>query len=127
MSLFRELLTWLVEGDVTVVADAQQLNVHAAGLLYQLLIALALCLQILCGAAWNAGVFLVDVDVVEQIVVHKVTVALVVVAVQSCILVQVDSFYMAKVHSALVVHLNQLFIHSDRSGAGCQTQHAVRF
>ena len=116
----------LVEADVTVMANAQQLQIHAAHAADDLVIALALGLGIHVGAVRQVDVGGVDVHMVEQIAVHKAPVAFRVILGQAAVLVQIDGGDLRKIQIPLVVALHQLLVGANGGAAGSQTQHTVR-
>ena len=63
---------------------------------------------------WDKGAALVDVDMVKQVGVHTIAVALVIVRVKSFVLVQVNGGDFGKVQIPLVVPFDQLFVSANR-------------
>ena len=114
----------LVERNVAVVANAQQLQIGRAALAH-------LGLQLggvglgVPHAAGHEGVGFVDVDVVEQVGVHKIAVALLVRAGQAAVFIQVYGVHLGKIHLARLVHLGQLLINGHGRAAGCKAQLGV--
>ena len=115
----------LVEADVTVMTDAQQLQIHAAHAADDLVVALALGFGVHVGAVRQVDVGGVDVHMVEQVAVHKAPVAFRVLLGQAAVLVQIDGGDLRKIQIPLVVALHQLLIGANGGAAGSQTQHAV--
>ena len=113
-----ECLVRFIEADVAVVADAQQLQVNAAHIVNDRVIAGALGVGVHVGAVRQVDVGGVDVHMVEQVAVHKAPVAFRVLLGQ-------DAGDLGKVQVALVVPLDQLFIGTHGGTAGGQAQHAV--
>ena len=68
---------------------------------------------------------LVDVDVVEQILVHEIAIALVVGAVQADVFVEVIGIHIGEVQLLRVAAARELLIHGHGRGAGGQTQHGL--
>ena len=118
-------LARLVEADVAVVADAQQLQIHAAHAADDLIVVLALGLGIQIGAVRQVDVCGIDVHMVEQVAVHKAPVAFRVLLGQAAVLVQIDGGDLRKIQISLVVALHQLLVCAHGGAAGSQTQHAV--
>lgn len=118
-----EVVVGLVEADVAVDAQTQQLQVDAAEVGDQLVVALALAVAV--DTAGYVGVGKVDVHVVKQVVAHKIGVALVVVGGQTGILVQVNRAHGGEVQVTGLVPLNELLIGADGGGAGSQAQNTV--
>ena len=73
----------------------------------------------------NVGVVQVDVDVVKEVMAHKVDIALVTGDVQAHILVQIDASDLAEIQIALFISRNELLIGADGAGAGGQPRHAA--
>ena len=114
----------LVEGDVAVVADAQQLQVGNAALPHLGLQRGGVGLGV-AHALGNVGVGLVDVDVVEQVGVHEVAVALVMGLGDAAVFVQVHRAHLGEIHLAGLVGLDELFVHGHGGAAGGKAQLAV--
>ena len=115
----------LVEADVAVVADAQQLQVGVAGLLDDAVVLGARGLGVGVGAVRHMGVCLVDVDVIEQVLLHEVVVALGVIVGQATVLVQVVGAHLGEVQVAGLVGLDEVLIGANGRGAGGETQNAA--
>ncbi|MPN07706.1 hypothetical protein SDC9_154977 [bioreactor metagenome] len=82
----------LVKADVPIHANAEQL--HIDGLLRQ---CIAECLDVrfdIPGSPGNDGVFLVDVDMVEEILVHKPAITLRMIRREADIFIQIDGVHM---------------------------------
>mgnify|MGYP003305929392 CR=1 FL=1 len=112
----------IIEGNVAVHTAAAQEQVDAAVGSDLVLVALALSFQILSHAVENVDVLSGDVDVVEEIVVHEVPVALVMLPGQAHILVHVEGHHILEAHFTGLVHLNQALIDTQGGGAGGQTK-----
>ena len=69
----------------------------------------------------------VDVDMVEQIGVHEITVALIILRGESFVLVQIYAGYTCEVEIAFVVPLDELFVGADRRRTCCKTKYCVWF
>ena len=63
---------------------------------------------------------------IKQIVMHEIIIALIVLAAESLVLIQIHRPDLRKVKIALFVPRNKLLVKADRRGACCQSQHAVR-
>ena len=115
----------LVEADVAVVADAEQLQVHAAERFDERFIAGGFRLEVLRKAVRHMRVRLVDVDVVEQVVVHEIAVAVRVVAGKPAVFVEVDRPHAGEVEEPLFAALDQFFVCADGRRARRKAEHAV--
>ena len=71
-------------------------------------------------------VFGLDIDEIEEIVVHEIGIALLMRRGKTDILVQIHASHSGKVHVALVVPLNELPVRADGRAARGQTQHGIR-
>mgnify|MGYP003300403364 CR=1 FL=1 len=121
-----EVIGGLVEADVAVVADAQQLQIHAADSLDDGIVLSAGGLGIGILTVGNVDGIGTDIHMVEQVLVHEVPVALVVGAGQAAVLVQVDGGDLSEAQIAdLVPVLDQALVGADGGAAGGQTQNAV--
>ena len=108
----------LVEADVAVDPQAKQLQVDAAQVPDDLVIAGAGAVAVGIHAVGDVGVGQIQVDMVEQVVPHEIGVALVVVPVQAHILVQVDGADLGEVQLARLTAADQLLIGPHGAGAG---------
>ena len=86
MSNGNEVVAGLVKGNVTVVADAQQLKVSHAALTHFFFQLAGIGFKI-AHAVCHEGVGFINVDVVKQIGVHEIAVALVMSAGDAAVLV----------------------------------------
>jgi hypothetical protein len=107
---------------VAVNTGAAQEQVDAAVGSDLILVALALSFQILSHAVENVDVLCGDVDMVEEIIVHEVPVALVMLTGQTNILVHVESNNILEGHFTSLVLLDQALIDTQRGGASGQAQ-----
>ena len=108
-----ELVGRLIEPDMAVVAQPKHLDIHAAHALNHRLVAGALLIAVRLGAVRDIGVVQVDVDILEQVVVHKVIVALVVISGQSSVLVEVHALYLGEIQISVLAALNQALVGAD--------------
>ena len=124
MGLLHEAVARLVEADVAVAADAQQLQVHIALGADIGVVLVAEGLGVLGQAVGHPGVLGGDVHMVEQVALHKIAVALVVVGSQAHVLVQVDGAHVLKAEAALFIPVHQIAVGPLGGGAGGQAQQA---
>ena len=115
----------LVEGDMAVGADAQHLNVDAAGLLDLRLVSLALLGGILGHAVEDVGVGELDVDLLEEVLVHEVAVALVVRTGQTHVFVEVPALNFLVADLLGLDRLGHLVVHEYGGGSGGETEHQL--
>ena len=105
-------------------AKSQQLEVYAAPVLDGPLIGHAHGLHILRQAVRHQGVLRTDGDVVKQILLHEVPVALGMVGGKALVLIQIHRPHAGKVQKARLLPRRQLAVQGNRGGAGGQAQHA---
>lgn len=116
----------LVERDVSVAADAEHLDVDAAGLLDLGLVGLALLVEVLGETVEDVGVGELDVDLLEQVLVHEVAVALVVGSGEPDVLVEVPALDLLVADLLRLDGLGHLIVHEDRGGARREAQDGLR-
>ena len=113
MGFLREFRCRLVEADVAVVAQAQKLQVNAASEQDGSLVSIACGLSVGVGAIGHMRVLGAHVDLAEQVLLHEVVVALLVIGRQAAIFVQIERCNAREVDALGFV-------------ARGQTQHAAR-
>ena len=93
-----------------------------------LLIPGALPFGIVGHAVEDVDVFLLHVhQMVEEVVVHEIPVALVMLVGQAQVFVHVEGHHVFEGHFAGLIHPGQLLINADGAGAGGQAQHEGPF
>ena len=102
---------------MTVVTQAQKLQVDATRLLDGRLVGEAFGFSVGIRAVGHMSLCLVDVNMVEEVRVHEVAVALVMVAWKSAVLVQVEGSHVFEADLARCAILHKLGIQPDGSGA----------
>ena len=107
-------------------AQTQQLQVDAAGLADGQLVRFASSLRIGVGAIGDARGLGVDVDMVEEVLLHEVAIALVMLGGQAAVLVQVERGDLLEADAVGLEVLHQVRVQPDRRGAGCQAQRGSR-
>ena len=107
-------------------AHAQHLDVNAAQVPDDLVVPAAGLPRVRGQAVRHVGVGGVDIDVVEEVGLHEIAVALVMGGGQADILVQVYRAHPGEAQISLLVPLHQLTVGPDGRGARGQPQHAVR-
>ena len=85
-----ERIRRLIESNVAVGADSQHLNVDSASRSNRRIILLAFRFHILSTAAWNVNILSRYVDVLEQMLSHKIVIALIVLLRQCTVLIQIE-------------------------------------
>ena len=91
-----------------------------------LIVSLAGFVRIRLQSVGNVGVCLVDVDIVEKVMIHEITIALVVVTGEAFVLVEVDAVNLGEIQIAVLIGSDEVFVKADGGGTGCQTQGAAR-
>ncbi len=118
---------WLVKANVAVAADAQKLDVDAAGLVDSGFVAAAMIGHLVGRnrAVGNVDVVARDVDVVEEMLVHPAVVALQGLRVEAVVFVEVKGNDVGEVETFVAMHANQIAIHADGCRAGRQSEHGA--
>ena len=119
MCLFRERRARLIESDVAVCADAQHLNIHAV-VFHGLLICLAVRLGV---SIRHMHVFFLDIDALEQVLMHERPVRLFVVAVNAYIFIEVECHDIGIARSVFFMILDHVLVQSDRAASCGKAQH----
>ena len=107
-----------IESNVAVNTGAAQKQVDAAVGSDLILVTLALGFQILSHAVEDVDVLSGNVDVVEEIIVHEVPVALVMLTGQADILVHIEGNNILKGYFASLILLNQALVNTQRGRTG---------
>lgn len=87
----------LIESYVSIVSQSQKLQVNTAQAFDYGLIAGALFGAVRFGSVRHSGVGGVNIDMAEQVVMHKVIIALIIVSRKAAVFVQVDAPYFRKI------------------------------
>ena len=116
--------TRLVKGDVPVAADPQDLQIDAARVLDHLFVALATGLEVRRPAVGHMRLGGDKVQVLEQILLHEVAVALRMVLRQADVFIQVEGGDLGKVEPFFAMQANQFPIHAQGRSARGKSQHA---
>ena len=116
----------LIKADMAVMPQAQKLQVNAAQALNHVLVAGALLIAVRLGAVGNIGAVHVDVNVLKEIVIHEVVVALVIIPGKPSVFIQVHALYTGEIQITFVVPFDQLLVSADWGGSGCQAKDTVR-
>ena len=112
------MVAGLVEADVAVMADAKQLDVHAAPVLDLALVGFAHGGDVGGQTIGDDGIFGLDGNVVKQVFLHEAAVALRVVGRKTLVLVEVCGANARKVELASLFAGDQLAVQWQRGRAG---------
>ena len=126
VSLLLEDVIGLVEADVAVVADAEELDVNAAGLLDSAVVGVDAVLDVEGLGVGGVSLGHIDVHVVKEVLLHEVAVALGMGALQAAIFVEVERLALGEAEVACLIALHQVGVQADGGGARCQAQDTVR-
>ena len=121
-----EGITRLVKSDVPVVSQAQKLQINTACLRNCVFVCIASRLGVLHRTVGDMCLLDVDIDVVEKVVLHKVTVALVVSSRQSAIFVEIERLRIREADLARVARAHELGIQANRGRARREAEDTVR-
>ena len=122
----RERVLRLVEADMAVRPEAEQLQVDTARRLDGLLVGRAHGVGVGVRALGHVRARLVNVHVVEQVLLHEVAVALVVLGVEAAVLVQVERGHVGEADLAGRAVLHEARVQPDGRRTRGQPQHAGR-
>ena len=112
----------LVEGDVTVGADAANKEVNATGFLDHLLVVGAFSSEILGVAIQDVDILAGDVNVIKEIGGHEAMIAFGMAFRQTNILVHVESENVLEGDTTRFVGLNEGTVHANRAAASRQAK-----
>ena len=125
MSLLLKCCTRLVEADVTVSADSKQLHIDTTHAADDLIVIRTGFLTVLFQSVWHIGSCLIDIYMVKQICVHKITIALIVISGKSFVFIKIYGCDLRKVQISFFVPLDQLLVHSHRCGACSKSENGI--
>src|SRR5262249_60071141 len=113
----------LVEADVTVAADAKDLQINSAGVLDRLLVRVAVAVVVPFDCAVrNMNVLLRNIDAREEMLAHEKAKALRMCPRKAEIFVEVKGDDTGEVERLLAVQARQFLVHADCRTAGSQAQ-----
>ena len=115
-----------VERDVSVRADAENLNI-LLHFFEKGVISVALRLPVCRFAVFNVCVRKVYIDMIEKIISHKIDVTLVARYVKPRVLVEIYGFDFSVTRSVLVVVFDHIFIKTYGGGTRCKPEYRVGF
>ena len=116
----------LIKANMPIMAQAQQLKVNPPQRPDHMVISGPLFLRVPGQPVGYMGILRLNVHMVEQVFLHKIAVALVVLRGQAIILIQVGRLYLGKGQLPILIPPYQLLIGTHRRGPGGQTQDTVR-
>ena len=127
MGFFFKGISWFIKADVSVPADTKQLHIHTSGLPDDFVILCTCLIAILFQSVRHKGPCFVNIYMVKEIMIHKIAVALVIVAGKSLVLIQIHTCHPGKIQIPFFVPFYQLCIHAHRRGTGSQSKNCIRF
>ena len=98
-----KLVSRLVEANVSVVTNAQKLNINATCSVDFIVIAFAFCVAIFSVAVKEMNVFFKNVKTIEKLLMHKCIVAVFIILRKVAIFVKVVCFYILKRNTAFFI------------------------
>ena len=115
----------LVEGDVAIAADAKDLEIDAAegGDLIIILIHVS---DIIANAFEDVGFGLIDIDMIEEVIVHEITIGLVMGALEADVFVEVEGGDVFEADASFFVGLHHIGVDLKRGGSGGKAQDGIR-
>ena len=106
--------------------EAEQLQVDATAACDNIIVCLARLVGICFQPVGHECACFIDVDMVKQVMVHKVTVALVVVRTEPLVFIQVDACNVREIKISVFIRLDQVLIRTDGRRSCRKAKHAVR-
>ena len=125
MRAVGEMVVGLVEADMTVIADAQKLQIGVAGGSDHRIVLGASRVGVGIGTIGHVRVRDIDVHMIEQVLVHEIMIALGIIMGEAAILVEVVRAHLGEVDIALLVPLDKLLVGTNGGGTGSQTKDAI--
>ena len=119
-----ELFAGLVEADMAIASNAEKLNTYTACCCDLCIVFLAESIGISALSVGNEGVCLVNVDVIEKTIVHKIAIALLVGGFDGIILVKVIGLDAGEIDLAGLVILDKAGIDALGGRTGCKSENA---
>ena len=84
----------LVKTNMSIVSKTEELEIYTPERCNYFLVMCAFCLAVFFCAVRNIGIGRIDIDMIKQVLVHEIVVALIVVSCQTFILVQICCFHL---------------------------------
>lgn len=89
---------------MSVMSDSKKLKVNAACSFYNSVILAACFLAVRLQSVWHKGSALINIYMIEQMSVHKVTIALVIISGKSSVLVKVYACNLREIQISFLYH-----------------------
>ena len=112
----------LVEGNVSVNAAAAEEQINSAKGRNLILVSLALGIKVLSHTVQYVYVLRRDIYVIEEIIVHKVPIALVMLSRKSYVFVHIEGYDVLEAYLACLIHSNKPFVNAKGRGARRQAK-----
>ena len=127
MCLRFKVVVWLIETDMAVRSDTKKLQVNLAHFFQKGIVEATAgsCVQV--GAIRNMSILNINIYTLKKMLIHEITVALVILSIQSYIFIQIDRSYMGEIKDSILVHGYQMVIGANRGRTGCKTKKTIRF
>ena len=125
MRFFLKCDPRLIEADVAIVSKTKQLHIYAANRVDDLIVCFTCLFTVRLCAIRQEGTAAVDIDLAEQVLIHEIVVALIIVSGQPLVLIQVHGRHLREIQISLIIPLDQLLVCTDRSRSGRQSKHTV--
>jgi hypothetical protein len=115
-----------VEADVSGLADAQELEVDAAGFLNEGFVSAAFGFEVVGDAIWQMCFFNIDVHAAKQVLAHVFMVGMRIGRSEADVFIEVEGHAFRKIKFLVRVQPRQLAIDALHRFAGSQTEHEPR-
>ena len=127
VSLSLKSLARLIKSNMSVMSQSQKLQVYTASRTDHFFISFALCICIRIHTVGQMGSLWIDIDIIKQIMIHKIEIALIILSRKTSVLVQIHSRHITKVQISFFIPFDQLLIGSNRSRTSSQSKYTIRF
>ena len=110
---------------MTVEADAEKLEVDTAERMDELVVVVALGLPVGGKTVRDICAVFIDVDMVKEIMVHEIAVALFMLRRKAAVFVEIYRADILEIQIALFIPFDQLAVHAERRRTGCKSQDRI--
>ena len=107
---------------MSILTDAQKLQVNAADRFDSGFITAAFTGNIFGHTVGQVGIGFFDIDLVKKVVIHIITVRILILSRQADVFIQIEAFGTGKIQRFFAAHPRQFGVNRFHSGAGRQTE-----
>ena len=115
----------LVKSDMTVLTYSENLEINTSYGVYHSLVHKALGICVLCQSVRNVCARHIDIYSAEKMLIHKITIALIVIGRNRIVLIKVKGGHVREIYLSVLIHLYKIIVKTYWRRAGRQAKHAV--